>query len=150
MRPRATGPLLILPLLLLGLALAPEASAGKGRAGSSPVSYTIKDPCTGEEILVEGEVRFVGGDHFRYTLTGVGASGATYEIHTIDNEGLGGGANGDRGAHTFTAAATQRFVRDGAGGGDDFTTHSIVHGTMNANGEWTADFQMPVGGAECS
>ena len=146
MRPRTTVPLLVLPLLLLGLALAPEASARKGQVGSFPVSITIIDPCTGEEVAVEGEVHFVGGDHFRYTLTGVGASGTTYEVHTIDNEGTAP----SRGAHTFTAAATQRFVRNGAGGGDDFTTHSIVHGTMNANGELTVEFHVPVGGAECS
>jgi hypothetical protein len=149
MRPRTTVPLLVLPLLLLGLALAPEASARKGQAGSFPVSLTIVDPCTGEEVAVEGEVHFVGGDHFRTTLTGVGASGVTYEIHTIDNEGLGGAAS-DRSAYTSTSAYTLRFVRDGAGGGDDFTTHSIVHSTMNANGEWTVEFHVPVGSAECS
>lgn len=146
MRPRTTAPLLVLPLFLLGLALAPGASAREGRAGSLPITTTITDPCTGEEVAVEGEVRFVGGDHFRYTLTGVGASGTTYEIRTIDNEGTAP----SRGALTFTLASTMRFVRDGAGGGDDFTTHSIVHGTMNANGEWTAEFHVPVGGAECS
>ena len=149
MRPRTTVPLLVLALLLLGLALAPEASARKGQVSSFPVSLTIEDPCTGEEVAVEGEVHFVGGDHFRYTLIGVGASGTTYEISTIDNEGLGGGAS-DRSAYTVTDAYTVRFVRDGAGGGDDFTAHSIVHGTRNANGEWTVQFHVNVGGAECS
>jgi len=145
MRPRTTLPLLVLPLLLLGLALAPEASARKGQVSSFPVSLTIEDPCTGEEVAVEGEGHSVGGDHHRYTLTGVGASGATYEIHTIENEGLGRDSPG-RGAYTDTYTVTMRFVRDG----DDFTAHSIVHGTRNANGEWTVQFHVNVGGAECS
>jgi hypothetical protein len=149
MRPKATVPLLVLPLFLLGLALAPEASARKGQVSSFPVSFTIEDPCTGEEVAVEGEVHDVAGNHFRYTLTGVGASGTTYEISSIDNESLGSNSRG-RGANADTAASTLRFVRDGAGGGDDFTIHSIVHSTMNANGEWTVDFHVPVGSIECS
>ena len=149
MRPRTTVPLLVLPLLLLGLALAPEASAGKGQAGSVPVSLTIVDPCTGEEVAVAGEVHAVGGDHHRYTLTGFGASGATYEVQTIENEGLGRHGRGS-GADTDTYTVTMRFVRDGAGGGDDFTAHSTVHSTMNANDEWTVRLHVNVGGAECS
>ena len=125
MRPRTIAPLLVLPLLLLGLAFAPGASAREGRVGTFPVSFTIQSPCTGEEVAVEGVVHFVGGDHFRYKLSGVGTSGAVYQLHSIDNEGTAPSA----GAYAATSAATFRFVREGGGGDDDFTAHSTVHTT---------------------
>ncbi len=150
MRPRTTVPrflrrLLALPLLVLGLALAPGTTAQEAPVGSYPVSSTIQDPCTGEEVAVEGVTRFVRGTHFRTMVSGVGASGATYEIRVIDNEGTAPSVATD----TYTLVTVVRFVRDGAGGGDDFTAQSIVHATMNANGEWAVQFHLGRGGAEC-
>jgi len=100
------------------------------------VSFTIESPCTGEEVTVEGVGHFVGGDHFRYELSGVSASGATYQIFSVDNVGS---APSPR-TSVYTAAATFRLVREGGSGDDDFMAHSIVHLTVNANGELTADF----------
>ena len=146
-RRRRRLPLLpLLPLLALGLALAPGTMARDAPVGTYPVASTIQDPCTGEEVAVAGVVRFVGGDHFRTRVGGVGAGGTTYEVRVIDNEGTAP----SRGAHTYTLTTAIRFVRDGAGGGDDFTAQSIVHATMNANGEWTVRFYLGRGGADCS
>ena len=141
MRPRTPVPrrprrLLILPLLGLGLALASGASAREGLVGSFPVSLTVADPCTGEEVAVEGVVHFVGGDHFRYDLSGVDADGTAYRIFSVDNEG----SAPSPAVSVHTAASTFRLVREGGRGDDDFVAHGVVHLTMNANGELTADF----------
>ena len=52
----------------------------------------------------------VGGDHFRYELSGVGTSGATYQILSVDNEG----SHYTRRTSVTTAAAIFRLVREGA------------------------------------
>ena len=77
-----------------------------------------------------------GGDHFRYELSGVGTSGATYQIFSVDNEG----SHYTRRTSVYTAAATFQLVREGGSGKDDFIAHGIVHLAINANGELTADF----------
>ena len=151
MHPRTTVAIglcrpLVLPLLVFGLALAPGAAARESPVGTFLVSFTLESPCTGEEITGEGVVHFVGGEHFRYRLTAVGASGATYEVRSVDNE-VSAPRDGDA-AHTSTHAGTFRFVREGGGGDDDFTARGAGHTTINANGEMTADFSL--GHARCS
>ena len=100
------------------------------------MSFTLESPCTGEEVSAEGVGHSVGGDHFRYELSGVGTSGATYQIFSVENEG----SHYTRRTSVTTAAATFRLVREGGSGDDDFIAHGIVHETVNANGELTADF----------
>jgi hypothetical protein len=112
-------------------------SAAQGvTVGTFPVSFAIENPCTGEEVTAEGVGHFVGGDHFRYELSGVGSSGATYQIRSVDNEGS---APSPR-TSVDTVAATFRLVREGGSGKDDFISHAVVHLTVNANGVLTADF----------
>lgn len=113
-----------------------SAAQGAVTVGTFPVSFTVENPCTGEAVTAEGVGHAVGGDHFRYTLSGVGTSGATYQIFSVDNEGS---APSPR-TSVHTAAATFRMVREGGGGDDDFVAHGVVHLTMNATGELTADF----------
>jgi hypothetical protein len=155
MRPRMTFPRgrrrpLILPLLVLGLALALAAPAQAApeqaaRVGTIPLSFTVVSPCTGEAIALEGVVHFVGGDHFRYKISGVGASGATYQVHSIDNEG----SAPSPAVSVRTTAHTMRIVREGGSGDDDFTVHVTGHSTLIiATGELTADFVV-VGLAKC-
>ena len=103
-----------------------------------PVSFTLESPCTGEAVTAEGVGHSVGGDHFRYELSGIGTSGTTYQIFSVDNEG----SQYTRRTSVHTAAATFRFVREGGNGKDDFIAHGIVHETMNANNELTADFSV--------
>ena len=147
MRPRMTFPRgrrrpLVLPLLVLGFALALAAPAQAApertpRVGTYPVVFPIQNPCAGGEMVtVEGVVHFVGGDHFRYKISGVGASGATYQVHSIDNEG----SAPSPAVSVRTTAHTMRIVREGGSGDDDFTVHVTGHSTYNATGELTADF----------
>ncbi len=146
MHPRMTFPRglrrpLVLPLVLLGFALAQGASAQAtpdraAPVGTFPVSLTIPSPCTGEEVTVTGVVHFVGGDHFRYMLSGVGASGATYQVQSIDNEG----SAPSPAVSVHTTAATMRIIREGGSGDDDFTTHVTSHSTYNLNGEPMVEF----------
>ena len=119
--------------LLLGTT---AATAAQVEVGTSPVAFTVENPCTGEEVAVEGEVHFVGGDHFRYDLAGTDADGTAYRVFSVDNEG----SAPSPAASVYTAAATFRLVRDGGGGDDDFLARGVVHSTTNANGETTADF----------
>lgn len=151
MRPRMTFSRnlhrpLVLPLLMLGFALtlaAPaQATPGQARSvtvGTYPVASTVVSPCTGEEVTVEGVVHFVGGDHFRYTLSGVGASGATYQVRSVDNEG----SAPSPAVSVYTSAGTMRIVREGGSGDDDFTAHFTNHSTIiNATNELVVEFSM--------
>jgi hypothetical protein len=123
---------------------AKDHAAGQGSATAQgsvsvntfPVSFTVESPCTGEVVTAEGVGHSVGGDHFRYELSGVGTSGATYQIVSVDNEG----SAPSRRTSVETAASTFRLIREGGSGKDDFIAHGIVHLTINANGDLTADF----------
>ena len=146
MRPRMTFSRnlhrpLVLPLLMLGfaLSLASPGQAAPVTVGTFPVAFTVVSPCTGEEVTVEGVVHFVGGDHFRYTLSGVGASGATYQVRSVDNEG----SAPSRAVSVHTSAATMKIVREGGSGDDDFTAHFTNHSTiLIATNELVADFSI--------
>jgi hypothetical protein len=127
-----------------GLGLAQGAAQARVRVETFSVSFTTESPCTGEDVTVTGVGHRVGGDHFRYELSGVGTSGATYQIFSIDNEGN----HGTRRTAVSTLATAFRFVREGGSGDDDFIGHSIVHLTVNANGELTANFV--VGESRCA
>ena len=152
MRPRMTflrnlhRPL-VLPLLMLGFALtlASPGQAAPVTVGTFPVAGTIVSPCTGEEITIEGVVHFVGGDHFRYTVSGVGASGATYQVRSVDNEG----SAPSPAVSVHTSASTMRIVREGGSGDDDFTVHVTTHSTLLiATNELVADFS--IGHTRCN
>ena len=99
------------------------------------MSFTLESPCIGEAVTATGVGHSVGGDHCRYELSGVSTSGATYQIVSVDNEG----SHYTRRTSITTAAATFRLVREGGSGDDDFIAHGIVHETVNANGEPTAN-----------
>ena len=127
-----------------GLGLVQSVAQARVRVETFPVSFTTESPCTGEEVIVEGVGHRVGGDHFRYELSGVGTSGVTYQIFSIDNEG----SHSTPRTSVTTLATAFRFVREGGSGEDDFIGHSIVHLSVNANGELTANFV--VGESRCT
>ena len=120
---------------VLWLVLAQGALA-QTEVGTFPVAFTVENPCTGDEVAVEGVVHFVGGDHFRYDLAGTDADGTAYRVFSVDNEG----SAPSPAASVRTTASTFRLVQDGGRGKDDFLARGVTHSTTNANGEVTVEF----------
>jgi len=116
-----------------------------------PFEFLIVNPCTGEEVLVNGTFSALvhvtedpnGGTHFKiYTSfwgRGVSASGAKYVVkgheqsHHITNIG------GDSAFENTTPILT-KYIRQGeTPPNDDFEAKVLFHTTINANGEITSE-----------
>ena len=146
---------IVLVLSVMAVALALSAGVAMSQAATErsteeiPVEATFTNPCTGEEMF------------FSYTIvhrqqTTTDANGGTHitaynRVSAARGTGLSSGeeyiltgaSNGSTqdlagGTRTMGAATTVNFIS--TGGGDNFKQRFTVHATMNANGEWTAEF----------
>jgi hypothetical protein len=113
-----------------------------------PFTALVTNPCTGEDVLLEGTQHLVvhttidanGGFHFQSwgnaQLQGESASGAKYVAHQTLHERINSEA-----ASNFTRTDTIQIIRQGsATSTDDFVIKQVQHVTVNANGEITSMF----------
>src|SRR5215208_2313591 len=105
--------------------------------------------CTGEEVFIEGTMHTVANTtidangerhikfHFNEQGQGEGeSSGDKYVFHSVSNSHQ----NFTEDNANFTFSDTARLIRQGsATPTDDFNLIFLVHVTINANGEVTAD-----------
>jgi hypothetical protein len=105
--------------------------------------------CTGEEVFIEGTMHTVahttidanGERHikFHFNIQGQGegaSSGDKYVFHSVSNSHQ----NFTEDNANFTFLDTANLIRQGsAAPADDFKVKFLVHVTINANGEVTAD-----------
>jgi hypothetical protein len=112
-----------------------------------PVSFTIPNPCNGEDVDVSGvfhdRISFVfnnGGqlllvEHVNAQgVTGEGDLGNTYQVQNTANTIFNGVFTGED-----TVVRNLRLVSDGSA--PNFEVHLLEHITVNANGTVTADFE---------
>ena len=120
-----------------------------------PFEFDGINPCTGETVVVSGELLITnkatfdaaGGGHFTFTLVprqvrGEGESGTVYKAVGGQREHFNVNA-GESLTDTFTNA----FNLISQGGGDNFIVHITFHTTVNANGDVTSE--MLLDRAEC-
>jgi hypothetical protein len=139
-------------LLTLAVVLAKPAQAQPDQIINERqlVALTIVNPCTGEEVFVEGtqHINFhfyedaTGGSHFKghnnLQATGVSDIGAKYIVHDSVNSHDKFDVFSES-ASNFTFTWTEHFIRQGsATPTDDFVIKFVTHVTMNANGEVTS------------
>jgi hypothetical protein len=116
-----------------------------------PQTFVIPNPCTGEDVFVEGTSHLVfqrtedanGGFHFKghvnFQGRGVSASGAEYVVHESSNT-HDNFRDFSESATNFTFTATLKLVRQGsATPADDFEAKVTFHFTILANGELTSE-----------
>jgi hypothetical protein len=114
-----------------------------------PLALTVNNPCTGEEVFIEGTDHLVfhrtvdanGGFHVKvhsnFEGQGVSPSGAKYVLHTSANNRFYFRAES---AENDTFTDTFKIIRQGSATpeADDFELKLTFHVTINANGEVTA------------
>jgi len=146
---------LALAMVLAAAVLAVVAKPAQAQPGTiinerQPVAFTVVNPCTGEEVFIEGtqHINFHffedanGGFHFRghnnLQAQGVSDSGAKYVVHDSVNAHDNFRAFSES-ATNFTFTWTQHVIRQGSTTPtDDFVLKIVTHVTMNANGEVTS------------
>ena len=158
---RLAWSLIIAAALSTFAALAPRGVAAEATTETMvtvmPFNVSLPNPCTGEAVLLEGRVHTLahltldpaGGLHliaFRLHVlaSGVGAtSGNAYRF--ILQSDLGSlifqpeQINLTAGALEFTIAGSTHILRRGSTTPDDDSyARTLVHGTVNANGELTS------------
>jgi len=143
------------------LMLALQAKPAQAQAETSttmerfPQNFEITNPCTGERFFGEGTLLFAfhatldadGGEHYFVITTfdgqGVSDSGAKYVWHEADpsHTKLTFDSANNYTSTNFTSTVTGSFIRQGsATPEDDFVLKFVSHGTINANGELTSEF----------
>jgi hypothetical protein len=112
-----------------------------------PLTTLVKNPCTGEAVLLEGTQNLVvhttidanGGFHFltrgNAEVQGESASGVKYVAHQTLQE-----RSNSESATTYTFTNTFQVIRQGSATPtpDDFVLKEVTHVTVNANGEITS------------
>jgi hypothetical protein len=146
---------IVLVLSVMAVALALSAGVAMSQAATErsteeiPVEATFTNPCTGEEMFFSYTIVHRqqtttdanGGTHLISTnrvsaARGTGlSSGEEYILISASNPSTQDLAGGTR---TMGNATTVNFIS--TGGGDNFQQRFTIHATMNANGEWTAEF----------
>jgi hypothetical protein len=139
---------------LASLAAVLSAGTAKADPGSTthiaiPFAFTADDPCTGEAVAFEGELREVvtshldsaGGVHHaeaaRLRLSGVGlVSGTVYRYIQTSPDSLNLDTSD---GFPFEATAVTTGHTIGAGSTDDFLVHTLFHETIDANGDVTSE-----------
>ena len=111
-----------------------------------PVAGTLTNPCNGETVAYEGQQSGVlhstltdsGNYNFlanaRVQVQGVGDMGNTYVVSANVAQHFTGGA--DR-AQTLALNYTLRYISQGSA--PNFVAHLLIHYTVNAHGEVTAE-----------
>jgi len=144
---RFTAVALATALVLMGLALPPNARAAVVVNVKAPLTFVAVIPCSGDAVLLTGDLHTLitaetdknGGLHFKdhfqpQGISGIGVpSGAKYQATgvTQDHENIHSGL-----ASEFTFIDNYRII--GQGPGNNFLFHTTVHVTVNANGDVTA------------
>ena len=146
---------IVMLLSLMGVMLGVSAGAALAQATSEtvnvsePSSVGTIDPCTGEAILLEGRIHLM--EHLTIDANGglhlVGVDNQTYvgENPTTGTKYVLEGHNAtsvnqhfaDNGATEFTLASEFQVISQGSG--DNFLFTQVIHGTVNSNGETTAE-----------
>jgi hypothetical protein len=112
-----------------------------------PLTRLVTNPCTGEEVLLEGTQNLVvhttidanGGFHFltrgNAEVQGESASGVKYVAHQTLQE-----RSNSESATTLTFTNNLQVIRQGSATPtpDDFVIKQVTHVTVNANGEITS------------
>src|SRR5215208_4695031 len=154
---QVTGPAVLRALsvvvALASMLLLPSAAVGQATTSTTTstglVGFIITSPCSGEQISVLEEFRFVmhstqtpSGDTTTFSqVTSAGAtgtgltSGDTYQVVNVfafrdDPSGA---------PYAATLTLTQQFI--GPGPDDNFVSFITIHFTIDANGEGHADVQ---------
>ena len=136
--------------LAAAIASGTAASAAQNAViGTEPFEETFPNPCTGETVILTGELHVVshqstdraGGYHEKFTavprgVTGTGASGTRYRAVGAHSDVFNTGPGR---ATTFTLTVTFNVIS--TGGADNFVSTVTVHFTENANGESTAEVE---------
>ena len=144
--------LLLATAAMLVLVLATTAQAQGTEANEKiPLTFSTSNPCTGEELLVEGTLHLVqnftedrsGGSHLTQHLSfkgeAVSPSGAEYIVQTEDSANVKADADS---ANALTLSTKFHYIRLAeTTPNDDFIEYGTIHLTQNANGEFTADFR---------
>jgi len=137
--------------LMTGTALA-QAETDTSQT-TEPLSFLLENPCNGEEILVEGEVRVLShttqneqGSHslflFTEPLSGTGLeTGDKYRFITVGHETTRDLANGVNGF-----AGTQPFLVTSEGASPNFIFFITHQAVFDDDGQPTHDFQTAVFG----
>jgi hypothetical protein len=144
--------------LLVLLAVSALVSQGAGpRAAAAPQAATFTDnstvpidfiatSCTGEQVIISGEshvlIHATGTPsghgtfktHIQFQLSGESASGTRYVV----NETVNGTETRDADflPSTFTSVGHLNVISQG--GGDNLSVRTVIHTTVNANGEITS------------
>jgi hypothetical protein len=138
---------------LLTLALLAKPAQAQMQRERVPVEFDFFNTCTGETIIFEGTVQVFfdfkedanGGIHTQGHAhlhgQGVGlTSGDKYVLNETQNNHQNFRVPLESGAANFHITQSLRVIHQGPGTpGDDFLTKILLHVTINANGEVTAD-----------
>jgi hypothetical protein len=144
---------LALAVGLLTLALLAKPAQAQTQRERVPVEFDFLNPCTGETILFRGTVQVFfeekqdanGGSHFQVHAhlhgQGVGlTSGDKYVLNETQNNHQNFRVPSESGAANFHITQSLRVIRQGQDMlGDDFQSEFLLHLTINANGDVTAD-----------
>jgi hypothetical protein len=135
---------------------ATAAAADNGAANTStPIRGVLFSPCSGESIIFHGRMHVVthtrtdasGGTHMiRHTnfedVSGVAiGSGRPYRLVQVTNNSANATSGG---ATEFTQVVVFRVISQGST--DNWLAQIVVHVTVNANGDMTADVTQVGGG----
>lgn len=137
---------LVLLCVLLTLAAAPLFAQAVVLTENStvPIEFTGTS-CTGEPIIIFGEshllVHAVGNPnqsvfitHINFNLEGTTASG----VHFVVNEAVNSTTTGTEPAGPFTFTSVGRLRAISTNSEENFYIDTVIHTTINANGEVTA------------
>ncbi len=142
--------LALLAAALLGLVAVAAAPAGATRVvATEPVEEVLANPCTGETIVLAGELRVTlsqltdgaGGYHEVFTIvphqvTAVGTSGTRYRVPGGHADSF---STGDGRATSFTLTVMFNVVSEGAAA--NFMGFATVHVTVAATGDVAAELE---------
>ncbi len=144
---------------LCALLFAVFAGAGTEAFGQATTTTTNEDipftgsafnPCNGDQVTFSGTLHVVntmttdasGGTHLKthsnyQDVTGTGApSGVTYQVRTVSNEVVN---DNDGPQSTATVISTMKLIAQGPT--LNFFLRTVLHVTVNANGQTTSDVQ---------
>jgi len=115
-----------------------------------PISSSVVNQCNGDTVAFSGTMHIVntmatdagGGTHLKthinyQDVTGTGApSGLSYNVRTVSNEVVN---DNDGPQYTATVISTVKLIAQGPS--MNFFLRTVLHVTINANGETTSTVQ---------
>ncbi|MFL6331846.1 MAG: hypothetical protein ACJ754_00725 [Pyrinomonadaceae bacterium] len=142
---------------LLFMACAGASTPALGQATTTttneeiPFTSSLFNPCNGDQVTFSGTLHVVntmttdagGGTHLKTHLnyqdvTGTGTpSGVTYKVRTVTNEVVNDNDDGPQ--STATVISTVKLIAQGPM--LDYFMRTVLHVTVNANGETTSTVQ---------